>query len=411
MVGKAPRGDRTIDITLDYMRDRLGFGVTESDAAKAFESLGFGVSSDGNGAMKVLVPSFRSEVDRPIDLVEEFVRIFGTDKIPETEVCAAAKLRDDDPQFKYNRAAADFLAARGLHECQNYSLRDGAKLAEIRENIEPLKLANPLTSDQNCLRASLLDGLLDNVLLNISNGNDFLGFFENGKIFRADAKGEICELASTAFVLAPDPSKREWLKRPAPDFFTAKGLVFDILSILGVDASRLDFSSTSGKFWQADFAAECGSEKREGFRIEFGAVSVAHLRSLGIERPVFAGEIMFKPEVAARKKGAEKFARFSQFPSASRDVAVVAGAGEKASAVASEIKKAAKKILKGASFDLESAELFDSYSGKGVEDGCKSLAFELKFRSPERTLQTDEVNAVFEQICAELSKKRKLRVS
>ncbi|MBE6410978.1 MAG: phenylalanine--tRNA ligase subunit beta [Opitutales bacterium] len=410
-IGDLPRGDRDIDISLSYIIDRLGFDVSQEDVVNAFEALGFPVSDMGNGNMKVKVPSFRSEVDRPIDLVEEFVRIFGTDKIPETDITGTALLRDDDAMFRYNRTVADFLASRGLNECQNYSLKDSAELEKVHENIEALKLDNPLTSDQNCLRPSLLDSLLDVVRLNISNGNDFFGFFENGKIFRADNKGEICELASTAFVIAPDPAKRSWKKREGVDFFTAKEMAFDILSILGVDASRLNFTPAQEALWQADFSAGCGSEKREGFVIRFGAISVAHLRERGIERVVYAGEIMFKPEVSARKKTVEKFKPFSSFPTASRDIAVIAKLDEKASDVAFEIQKASKQKLKGADFDVESVELFDSYSGKGVDEGCKSLAFELKFRSNERTLQTEEVNNVFDAICQELGKKRKLRIS
>ena len=408
-IGKAPRGDRDIEISMQYIDDRLGFDVSQADVKKAFESLGFSVVENGSN-MTVNVPSFRSEVDRPIDLVEEFVRIYGTEKIPETEISGKAGLRDDDPLFKYNRNVADFLASRGFDECQNYSLKDSAKMAKVHEFTDALKLANPLTSDQDCLRASLLDGLLDVTLLNISNGNDFYGFFENGKIFRADNKGEVLELASTAFVIAPDANKRHWKKRQAPDFFTAKQTAFDILSILGVDASRLNFAAVHEPLWQDGFVAACGSEKREGFVIRFGAINAAHLREHGIERVVYAGEIMFKPEVAARKKGAEKFKPFSQFPAASRDVAVIVKADESAAAVASEIKKIASQKLKNAGFELESAELFDTYSGKGVDEGFKSLAFALSFRSPEKTLQTDEVNKVFEAVCAELGKKRKLRI-
>ncbi len=410
-IGNPPRADRDIEISINYIIDRLGFDVTQSDVVSVFEILGFSVANLGSGNLKVSVPSFRSEVDRPIDLVEEFVRIFGTDKIPDTEIQGAASLRDDDPMFRYNRTVTDFLSARGLNECQNYSLKDSAELEKVHENIEPLKLDNPLTSDQNCLRPSLLDSLLDVVRLNISNGNDFFGFFENGKIFRADNKGEICELASTAFVIAPSATKRSWKKREMPDFFTAKETTFDILSILGVDASRLNFTPAQEALWQEGFSAACGSDKREGFVIRFGAISVKHLRDRGIDRVVYAGEIMFKPEVAARKKGAEKFKQFSQFPTAARDIAVIAKSEERASDIASEIQKVAKQKLKNAEFELESVELFDSYSGKGVDEGCKSLAFELKFRSQERTLQTEEVNTVFDAICQELGKKRKLRIS
>ena len=156
--------------------------------------------------------------------------------------------------------------SRGLNECQNYSLKDSAKQTALYKNAQFLKLSNPLTSEQDSLRASLIDGLLDTVSTSLSNANGFTGFFENGEIFAADDKGEIAELSATAFVLVADAEKTNW-RKPAPaDFYGAKRLAGDLLSILGVDASRLDFSKVEGEpLWEADFAAGCGSEKREGF--------------------------------------------------------------------------------------------------------------------------------------------------
>lgn len=409
MAGAKPRDDRKIEITLSYIIDRIGFNVAMSDAVDAFERLGFTVESDGE-KMSVLVPSFRSDVDRPIDLVEEFVRIFGSDKIPEMQMTTTESFREDAPLFSYNRRVADFLAANGFDECQNYTLKDSTRNAKLYENSEFVKLSNPLTSEQDSLRMSLLDGLLDVVSTNISANNKFKGFFENGKIFKADKNGEILELASTAFVLVCDDS-RAWLKRRQPDFFSAKRVVFDILSILGVDASRLNFAALDKPFWQEGFAAACGSEKREGFCINFGAVNVGLLRNAGIERIVYAGEISFRPEVAARKKGVQKFAQFSQFPPATRDLSVIAKSDERAFDVIGEISKIARQKTKNCGFELENVELFDVYEGKGVDDGCKSIAVSLTFRSAEKTLQAEEVNKVFDAVCAEIGKKRKLRIA
>ena len=213
-------------------------------------------------------------------------------------------------------------------------------------------------------------------------------------------------------MIACDCQEQSWAKPARADFYTAKRLVSDLLSILGVDASRLNFAEVAGEpIWEAGFSAGCGSEKREGFRIRFGAISVAHLRERGIDKNVWAGEISFRADVAARKKAAEKFKAFSAFPPSSRDLAVVVEESESAQNVTNDILKIAKQALKGAAFELESCEIFDIYRGAGLPEGSKSLAYALRFRSNERTLQTDEVNKVFDAICAELSKKRKLRAA
>lgn len=409
LAGKAPRADRTIEISLEYIVGQIGFGVSKEEVSDAFIRLGFGVKEVSDGKWEVLVPSFRSEVDRPIDLVEEFVRIWGSEKLPDCELKSVASIRDDDPLYKYNYSVTDFLAARGLNECKHYTLEDSAKLSKIHQNIDAIKLANPLTSDQDCLRVSLLDGLLDIAWLNFSNGNSFAGFFENGKIFKADESGEILELCSTAFILAPDCGDRKWAGRASSDFFATKSLMFDALSILGINAQNLAFKPLGGGLWQEGFAAEFGSEKREGFQIKFGAINLAHLRERGIEKVLWGAEVTFKPEVAARKKTSTKFKAFSQFPSATRDIALIVPAEKPASEVYSEITRAAKAKIKGKNFEIESIKLFDKYVGKGVENGFKSLGYALTFRSDEKTLQTEEINEVFEDICAELAKKFTIR--
>lgn len=412
LVGASPRGDVEIEISKKYIEEQTGFDVSADEICKAFTGLGFLVK-DSNGAENwlVTVPSFRADISRPVDLLEEFVRIFGSEKIPETPLVCTESMRDDDPLFKYNRAVADMLAAKGLNECQNYTLSCSAKSSKTRRNVEFLKLDNPLTSDQDCLRASLLDGLLDSAKFNISNGNAIYGMFENGKVFDAQNNGVLNELASTAFVLIASPDRlREMQGRKSPDCMTSKALICDILNTLDVDSSRLNFSNLEDEsFWQNGFTGACGLIAREGFCVRFGAVNIAHLRDEGFDFPVFAGEILFKPEVAARKKGWEKFKPFSSFPSAERDLSLIAKDSEKSGELLQEIQRAAKQVLKGEKFELENIRLFDVYKGKGLESGTKSLAFTLSFRSMEKTLQADEVNKAFESICQKVSAKYALR--
>jgi len=407
LAGKAPRADRTIDIALSYIIDRLGFDVEAASVKKVFEDLGFFAKLDG-GNFKVTVPSFRSEVDRPIDLVEEFIRIYGSDKIPEKSVLSAGCVRNDDQLYAYERKAADFLSALGFNECRHYTLRDGAELKRRYENAEFLKLANPLTSDQDSLRPSLLDGLLDAVSLNLDNGNAFKGFFENGRVFRASS-GKLTELSSTAFAFVLDAADASWLKREAADFFTAKKIACDIMGLLGAALSRLVFKRADGAFWLASHAAQCGAIEREGFEARFGAVSFDILKEKKIEKIVFAGEISFKTDILYRKKAVEKFAPFGNFPPADRDVAVIVPEDAAAADVAFEISKIAKAKAKG-KFELEGVNIFDAYKGTGLPEGTKSLAFSLRFRSESKTLQTEEVSGVFEAVCQEISKKYKLRV-
>ena len=406
VAGKAPRGDRTIEISLAYICDKLGFKVCGHDVVKVFESLGFSVEQNGEN-FKVLVPSFRSEVDRPIDLVEEFIRIFGSDKIPETRVMVAATHRDDDKTFVFERKVSDFLADWGFNECQHYTLRDSKLTAKLHGdlNIDALKLDNPLTSDQDCIRPSLIDGLLDAVRLNLDAQNSFKGLFEVGKVFRTEKDGLI-ELMSVAFVFPAIDERRMWEKRQNPDFFTAKKLVCDIFSILGID--RFSFDVNESEFFQKGFAARGGFIGREGYAFECGALNLAMLRENGINIPVYAGEVILKSDVCSRKKHIEKFKSFSLFPLSTRDVAVIVDQSAKASDLSFEILKIAQAKAKGLC-DVESVDIFDEYQGKGLPENKKSLAFSIAMRSAEKTLKAEEVAKVFDAVCAELAKKYQLR--
>ncbi len=407
-VGKMPRESKVVELSLEYVIDKIGFEVSASDVEDVFKRLGFIVSKKDN-VFNVTVPTFRSEVDRPIDLVEEFIRIFGSDKIPSTPLICAAALRNHDPIFSYNRKSADMLSAMGLNECQHYTLKESGKIGKFRNNIQMLSLANPLTSDQDCLRPSLLESLLEALALNIDNGNKFKGLFENGRVFRV-IKNELMEVSSTAFAFALSTQKPSWLKREEPDFYTAKKYVLDILALLGVDISKLNFTQNDENFWQPNFSAKCGLLEREGYNVSFGAINFAVLKEYGIDSIVFAGEVSFRSDVASRKKQIAKFEHFSLFPPAQRDIAIIVKENTPSGEVSLELGRIAKSACKGL-FDLEDVDIFDSYQGKGVEEGMKSLAFSLTFRSKDRTLQTEEVNKVFENICSQLQKKYQLRVS
>lgn len=406
--GSAPRGARTIEISMPYILDRLGFGVSEDEAADAFSRLGFGVERRGGGVLSVTVGSFRCDVDRPVDLVEELVRILGTSRIPEAPLKFSALMREDDATFRYASSAADFLSSCGMNECQHYTLSDGKRLSGLFDFAADLRLDNPLASDQDSLRPTLLLGLLSAVRLNISNGSPFFGLFENGRIFRTE-KGGLCELAATAFAIPQSCGGRRWKEGDVPDFFTAKKFACDLLGILGVDASRVKFENLGGALWEQGYAASGGFVGREGFELRFGALNLDLLKGAGVDRIVYAGELVFKPEVAGRRRGVEKFKPFSQFPAAVRDVSVVLPASTPSAEVSAEISKIAKSKMKGADFALESVDVFDVYQGAGVAEGSKSLAFSLTFRAPGKTLKTEDVNRVFDAVCAELSGKFQVR--
>jgi len=413
-LGKAPRGDREIEITGDYVRERCGYDVSDEAVLDIFRRLGFTVSVVANGAWCVLVPAFRPEVDRPIDLVEEFVRIYGTETIPSEAIPAPIEPDADAPAAQFRHRAAGILSGQGFAECVHYTLRDSAELKKCfgEKLTDALALANPLTSDQSHIRPSLLPGLLDALKLNLAAHNEPRRFFEIGTVFRPEKDGALRELLSVAFVALAEPVTRSWRSREKIDFYFAKKLSVDLAASAGVAAPRLLFSATDTEktpLWQKGHSAT-GTDRARAAEIEIGLVNVKLAKqSWDIDVPVVAGEILFTREVFKTATKRTRFKSFASFPPVTKDLALVVDENVPAGEVADRLKATATKAT-AKQFSVEKVNCFDVYSGAGLPEGKKSLAFEIVFRSETKTLTDAEVNKVFEKIQLDIERAVKCTV-
>jgi phenylalanyl-tRNA synthetase beta chain len=411
--GTPPRTGHVIAITPDFVRERLGFAVDNHTIRGVFERLGFHVAEGPAGApWQVSVPSVRGEVARAIDLVEEFLRLHGTDKIPATTVTASGSDREDDAQGTFGVRAAQFLAARQFAECVHYTLRDGAELQKWHTDASPalLALANPLTAEMSHLRPSLVPGLLDALRLNADHGNGLPRVAEVGHVFR-EHEGKLYEVEAVAFAFPATSVERSWRPGPSSDFFAAKSLAVQLAThLLGIDGAALEFTPVGPRpLWQSGHAAESGCWVKNGFQIKVGLVSPALTKEKGLDGVVLAGELLVRPDFLARTRPRSRLQAISSYPPGTRDLALVVDAATPAETVRREISAAAQAATKGV-FSVESVSLFDLYTGTGLPEGKKSLAFALRFRALDRTLNDDEVNAAFTALQATLTAAGKYQV-
>jgi phenylalanyl-tRNA synthetase beta chain len=396
--GAPPVVDREIEFTGDYMRRMLGFDVADRAIHDVLARLELDVEDvliGEQAGFRVRVPSFRLDLERPIDLVEEFLRIYGTDKLPSVSVNSNALVGDDDPMALFSRRVGNMLAARGFSECVNYPLRSGPETALWSGRAqECFALANPLSSDQSHLRPSVLPGLLDNLLLNQSRGNDASRFFELGRTFR-EAEGRLWEYFSVGALIASE-RVAQWRKGAEPDFFEVSAIGLDLLRAGSVQVSAQSLGPVAGGgVWQAGQAA---SFSGNGCVLSCGLLDLAMTQKLGIRGTVYAVEVGFLPSALERVSGgiAFKYRPLSMQPPATRDIALLAPVGDSSARVSQALEGAAREALVGCDFALEGVRLFDLYEGKGLPAGMKSLAFTLTFRSESRTLTDVEVNRVFD---------------
>jgi phenylalanyl-tRNA synthetase beta chain len=318
---------------------------------------------------------------------------------------------DDDPIVLFNRKVADQLVGQRFHECVNYTLRPQRELQTwvSQTAAAELALANPFVEDQSHLRSSLIPGLLETLKLNRSRGVSTSRLFETGRVF-VERDGANFECVAVAFIVAENSADRSWLKREATDFYAVKSLAITLGAAAGIDLIRQPLHPVTSAHcgWQQGQAAVAG-ELQHGWTTAFGLVDLAMVKALGLQGKVYAGMFAILPEKLASAGSHRRYRPFSLFPAALRDIALVVDQN----VLAAEVQKTLTKFARAAAgnvFALETIEVFDVYQGAGLPEGKKSLGFSLVFRSSERTLTDDEVNAAFQKIQDELAKNTEYQI-
>jgi phenylalanyl-tRNA synthetase beta chain len=411
-VGSDIPWQREIVLAPAFVCERLGFSIPADVMKDALEALELNVTDlgevthDGLGEKRtyrdewrVAIPSWRDDLDRPIDLVEEILRVYGTERIPPAAVSMPGLVGDDDPVVLFNRRVTDYLVGHDFHECVNYTLRPGSEIKTwVSETAATeLALSNPFVEDQSHLRPTIIMGLLATLKLNQSRGVPVSRLCETGRVF-IERNGQNLECSAVGFLIAED-GERHWRQREPIDFYSVKHHVIALAGMAGIDLARQPLTPVGGSFygWQEGQSAAAG-EMQHGWMVRFGLLSLAMAKAYGVEGKVYAGIFSILPEkLAAALAARKRYADFSLQPAALRDLALVVPTATSSGEVQKALAKSARAAV-GNAFALESVTVFDVYQGKGLAEGTKSLAFSLVFRASDRTLTDEEVNVVFTKI-------------
>jgi phenylalanyl-tRNA synthetase beta chain len=395
----------------DYIRDRCGFGPEDAQIKKALVALGLGVEVATKKPLgwKITIPSHRGDLSRPIDIVEEFLRIYGTDKIPETPVQSEACIREHSREWIVRRQLASTLQGKGFSEIYNYTLLDGANLEAEEGSLDALKLLNPISSDQTHLRPSLIPGLVDAIVTNQNHNRGSSRFFEWGRTYK-QVDDELVECLGIGFAIHENPVEKHWLERKGVDFYEMKALVTDLLAIAGLKLSdnliSMDPIPLYGQ--KGHFVVGAGI-RRGGFEAEFGMLDLKWLKEADVDGIVWAGSIAILPTTIDKPKKPYSYIPFSHFPPSYKDLALVVGSDVPAAKVTEAMNKTAQSVS-DKTFKVESISLFDVYEGKGLEEGHKSLAYTITFRGTSGTLSDKVVNEAFDKIQSAIEKRTAFRV-
>lgn len=401
-VGSNAVPTRTLEIKLELVQRVLGVAIDADLFVNTLQKLGFQLEELGQNHWKIQIPHHRDDIAEAVDLVEEFVRLWGTDHIPDQLPQGTVCTLEDAPEDKLRVAHGSLLSQAGFYECYTDTLQprtwyDNHLPPEV---LSTLTLDKPLSAEHACLRYSLIPGLVDRLHYNRCNGNTVQRMFETGHIFRVNRNHQLCEFFATAFVYCPS-SERHW-KNVAPfGFQEAQALMRSLLMAGGMSDSAIQTAIPAEMpLWQAQYSGKIGLWEQRGFEANLGYLDLSFTRHWFKTDALIAGECFWLPERIHDKKP-KTFQPFSEHPVIEKDLALWVPQETLAETVRQALIKTLKKLTKQP-VEVRDVRLFDVF--KGTDKGQKSLAFTLIFGAQNTTLTEEMVNPIFEQLQESMEK-------
>lgn len=385
----APRERRRAELRLSRVSHLIGVELSESAVQEALEPIGFEVSQRGGGAFDVEIPSWRPDVEREVDLIEEVARRCGYGSFPDDIRTFRPTTVEEDPYIEPFARLRDHLAAAGFLEAKTTPFAP-AGAGEVQ-------LANPLSEREDHLRADLLTELVHRVEYNFARGQRDVRLFELGTAFASSGGPVPDERIRVAAAWTGRRSPAHWTDDGSCEFdsWDLKWIVHSVasLAIPGADIRPVD-------------AQDAGLEDR-GLEEPYVAIDrdgqtlgwAGRLRRDRVEAPPWAGAVWgLEMAIVAAEPAPTVYRALPVFPAVERDVALVVPRAVLAAEVEAVIRAAAPAYL-------ETLTVFDVYEGGNIPDGKRSIAWRLRFRSGEGTLTDQEIDAAMQRITSQLQEK------
>ncbi|MBR3132816.1 MAG: phenylalanine--tRNA ligase subunit beta [Clostridia bacterium] len=382
------KNEKEIEIEYKFINDVLGSNISDKEINSVFERLGFEVKQNGDKAT-IVVPTRRIDISIKEDLVEEVGRIYGVNNIEGKLPLSSMKKGSYD---KTTREIRNKMISLGLNEVLSYILINDKEVHKYtKDDFEEVKLLDALSEDRNTLRYSMIPSLYKIYEYNKARGEKDISIFEIGKGFykKNGEYGEdskLCSVMSGEYYLGIDGHKNV-------DFYVIKGIVEEILDYLGY-ANRYSFVVKN------ELPEEFHPYQTAEINVNNDIVGiVGKLHPEVSKDDVFVFEINLD-KLLAKKVGKMKYKEISKFPGIKKDLAVVVDKDIESEAISKVIKKAAGSLLVG-------SKVFDVYTGKGICDDKKSVAYSLEFRAENRTLTDEEINGCLDKVIESVKKEFK----
>ena len=374
-----------IELNQAQVDQLLGYQVESDFITDALTRLGCTVTVKAMGEWTVVPPSHRYDMTIYQDLIEEVARIHGYDNIQMSLPVIDVKLAKHQDQFELPQLRQT-LVTLGYQEAISFSFADLKLEKQLNPSVNLLALANPISSDLAVMRSTLLSSLIPCVQYNINRQQSRVRFFELGLRFdyqNAQNIDDLKQIPTLAMIAVGAKQTESWHGKPQPmDFFDLKG---EVEELLGVARVQTEFVRSTREWLHPGQSAE----------ILVGGKSIGYLGRLhpSLEDELDLGTtwVAELDQLAVLQTYVSNFTELSRFPSVRRDIALLISDKINVSEIQQLIGRSGGELL-------DSSWLFDVYTGQGVENGKRSLAFALLWQHPSRTLEDAEIKSGMDHI-------------
>ncbi len=403
-----PIADARVQLDYEYVDRLIGKKIGNDMIRSIVESLEMKVVAETETGLELDVPAYRVDVQRPCDVVEDILRIYGYNnvEIPTQLKSSLTILGDEDKAYQRQNVIGEQLVGCGFREIMNNSLTKTAYYTELNRYTEEttVKVMNPLSSDLGVMRQSLLFGGLESVARNVNHKMPNLRLFEFGNCYHYSPEKKNDEDPIKAYTeemhlgmwITGKRVEGSWAHADEQSsFYELKAYVMNIFTRLGVNPGIVVVEKSDNNVFGKALALKARSGK---VLCEMGTVCHKLLKKMDIEQDVFFADINWNNLMRAIKKNETLYHDISKFPSVSRDLALLIDKNVEFEQIEQIARQTEKKLLK-------SVELFDVYEGKNLPEGKKSYAVNFILQDETKTLNDKQIEAIMTKLINNLKQK------
>ncbi len=398
-----PMKNPVVVLNYDYVHNLVGKTIPVETIKNICESLEMKVLNETAEALTLEIPAYRVDVQRPCDVVEDILRIYGYNNVEiPTQLKSSLVIKgDEDQKHKLANLVSEQLVGEGFNEILNNSLSKSAYYGDKQDTL--VKIMNPLSTDLNVMRQTLLYGGLESIQYNANRKRQNLRFFEFGNVYTFNPEKQNEEEPMQAYkeqyhVALWVTGKRvegSWAhQNEDSSFYELSACVENILRRIGVKAGMIVRKKSENDI----FSAGLTIENRGGKTLaEMGIITKKLQKQFGLDNPVYYAELNWTALMKVIKKNEVLYTEISKFPPVSRDLALLVDERIEFAQIEQIARQTEKKLLKR-------VELFDVYEGDKLPAGKKSYAVNFILQDEEKTMGDKQIDAIMQKLIANLKK-------